>query len=353
VDAAADVSLVLVAHRSTALLPAAVGSMRREAASLGLGAQVVVVEQSEDTAEVERVAACSPDVLLVRPNRGYAAGVNAGIAAASGRLVLVGNPDVELCAGALRPLLAALERGCDVAGPQLELAGVLFPPADRQTPLAELRRRRAGRSRGAWERHLRRELRDWDRVWSATSPTLVPALSGALLALPRALAVRLGPWDEEYFLYFEETDWLRRARRGGARLAVVPQARALHRWGHSVRQDARPDESAGRFAVSQRRFYRRSYGWLGSLALGVTPRLRPRVRWSPEAGARAQRWLLSPSPSGFPAALVEPGNTVEGAARGFCAACGCVDVTLLGLEVAEGSVRVLGPYAWQPTMRPA
>ena len=343
-DAAADVSLVLVAHRSTAVLPGAVGALRREAAELGLAAQVVVVEQSEDAAEVERAAASAPDVLLVRPNRGYAAGVNAGIAAASGRRLLVGNPDVELRAGALRPLLAALDRDCDVAGPQLELAGVLFPPADRQTPLAELRRRRAGRSRGAWERHLRRELRDWDRVWRASLPTLVPALSGALLAFPRALAARLGPWDEEYFLYFEETDWLRRARRSGARLAVVPGARAVHRWGHS----APPRESAGRFAVSQRRFYRRSFGWLGSMALAVTPSLPPRTPWSPELAARADRWLLSPSPSGFPAALVEPGTTAEAAARSFGGACGRTDLTLVGVTGEAGFV---GPYAWQPTMR--
>jgi GT2 family glycosyltransferase len=344
VDAAADVSLVLVAHRSTALLPAAIGSLRREAAGLHLAAQVVVVEQSEDAAEAERAAACSPDVLLVRPNRGYAAGVNAGIAAASGRLLLVGNPDVELRAGALRPLLAALDRDCDVAGPQLELAEVLFPPADRQTPLAELRRRRAGRSRGSWERHLRRELRDWDRVWRARSPTLVPALSGALLAFPRALAGQLGPWDEDYFLYFEETDWLRRARRSGARLAVVPGARAGHRWGHS----ARPEEWEARFALSQRRFYRRSYGWLGSVALAATPLLPPRTPWSPAAAARADRWLLSPSPSGFPAGLVEPGTNVEAAARDFCDSCGRADLTLVGVA---GGTGFLGPYAWQPTMR--
>jgi N-acetylglucosaminyl-diphospho-decaprenol L-rhamnosyltransferase len=344
VDAAADVSLVLVAHRSAAVLPGAVGAFRREAAELRLAAEVVVVEQSEDAAEAERAVAGSPDVLLLRPNRGYAAGVNAGIAAASGRLLLVGNPDVELRAGALRPLVAALDRDCDVAGPQLELAGVLFPPADRQTPLAELGRRRAGRSRSAWERHLRRELRDWDRVWCARRPTLVPALSGALLALSSAFAAWLGPWDEEYFLYFEETDWLRRARQRGARLAVVPGARAVHRWGHS----AHPEEWGGRFAVSQHRFYRRSYGWLGAMALGVPSRLPWRTPWSPEVAADADRWLLSPSPAGFPAALVGPGNEVEAAARGFCAASGRADLTLVGINGGAGFV---GPYAWQPTMR--
>jgi GT2 family glycosyltransferase len=340
---APDVSLVLVAHRSSEVLPAAVRSFRREAAALGLAAEVVVVEHSEDAVETERAAAAVPDLLLPRPNRGYAAGVNAGLAAARGARLLVGNPDVELLSGSLRPLLASLDGDCDVAGPQLRLATVLFPPAEPQTPLRELRRRLAGRSRRAWERHLRRELHAWDRVWSAAAPVEVPALSGALLAFRRALSARLGPWDEEYFLYFEETDWLRRARSQGARLAVVPRAPAVHRWGHS----AAPDVWEERFAASQRRFYRRSFGWRGERVLRVRRRLPVAAAWTPAVAERANRWLLSPSPAGFPAALVEAGSSVDEAARGFCAASGRGALTLVGVAPRE----LLGPYAWQPTMR--
>lgn len=343
-DASPDVSLVLVAYRSSEVLPAAVGSFRREAAALGLAAEVVVVEHSEDGAEAERVAASSPDVLVLRPNRGYAAGVNAGLAVARGGLLLVGNPDVELLAGSLRPLLAALDGDCDLAGPQLRLAATLFPPAEPQTPIAELRRRLAGRSRRAWERHLRRELRAWDRVWNAATPVEVPALSGALLAFRRELVARLGPWDEEYFLYFEETDWLRRARRQGARLAVVPRALAVHRWGHS----ARPEAWDERFAASQRRFYRKGFGRWRARVLDVSHRLPALVPWSPVLAQRADRWLLSPSLSGFPAALVEPGTPVEDAARDFCAASGRAAVTFVGIDAAHA---FLGPYAWQPRMR--
>ena len=339
-----DVSLVLVAHRSSEVLPAAVDSFRREAAALGLAAEVVVVEHSEDAAEAERVAASSPDVLLVRPNRGYAAGVNAGLAVARSGLLLVGNPDVELLAGSLRPLLAALDGDAEVAAPQLRLGSTLFPPAEAQTPMAELRRRRAGRSRRAWERHLRRELREWDRVWTSAGPVVVPALSGALLAFRRELAARLGPWDEAYFLYFEETDWLRRARRQGARLAVVPRAPAVHRWGHS----APPEEWEEGFAASQRRFYRKGFGRWRSRVLDVSRRLPMLERWPPVLAQRADRWLLSPSPAGFPAALVEAGTLVEEAARGFCDASGRAAVTLVGIDASHA---FLGPYAWQPKMR--
>src|SRR6185503_17436689 len=108
-----------------------------------LAGEVIVVDHSEDDAEAQRLAAATPDLLLRGPNRGYAAGINAGLAAARGETVLVGNPDVELGRGALAALLAALRDGWAVVGPQLELAGALFPPAETQTPHAEWRRQRA------------------------------------------------------------------------------------------------------------------------------------------------------------------------------------------------------------------
>ena len=336
-----DVSLVLVAHRSSALLASAVAGFRHEAAASGLAAETIVVEQSEDPAEQRAAAACAPELLLVRPNRGYAAGVNAGIAAASGRWLLVANPDVELAAGALAPLLAALADGGGVVAPQLQLAGFLFPPADVQTPAAEAARRRALRHRRGWERHLLAELARWSRVWEADAPVAVPALSGASLAFPAALARRLGPWDEDYFLYFEETDWLRRSRRHGVRLAVVPAARASHRWGHA----AQPEAWSDRFAASQRRYFRRWFPLLGPLVLrlpgGSPPPSRP---WDEAPTGAGWRWLLSPSPAGFPAALLEAAAPVQAAADEFCHACRRPGVTLTAWHPAGG--RLAGPFWW-------
>jgi GT2 family glycosyltransferase len=342
------VSLVLVAHRSASVLPAAVEAFRREAVACGLPAEVVVVEHSEDDEEARRVGSCAPDHLLRLPNRGYAAGVNAGIGAARGELLLAGNPDVVLAPGSLAALLAALRSGWGVVGPQFELAGAVFPPAERQTPWAEMARRRAWRSRRCWERYLRRELVRWRAVWEAAGPRAVPTLSGALLAFPAALARRVGSWDEGYFLYFEETEWLRRVRRAGAPLAVVPEAAASHRWGHS----APPAAWAGQFAGSRRRYYRACHPLLGRLALRVPSAPPPPAPpWEGAPEPAGWRWLLSPSPAGFPAALVEPGTAPARVAADFCAASGCTEVTLVGWR--DGGrrgerVQLSGPYSWRP-----
>ena len=337
-DGAPDVSLVLVAHRSGALLPAAAGAFRREAAACGLRSEVVVVEHSQDAAEAERAAACRPDQLLVRPNRGYAAGINAGCAAARGGLLLVANPDVELGAGALGRLAAALAAGWAVAGPRFGLGGLSVPPADPQTPRAELARRRAAPGR-RWRTHLGRELARWRRAWEASDPLDQPTLSGALLAFRRELLERVGPWDEEYFLYFEETDWLRRARRAGGRLALVPAAQATHRWGHS----AAPARFADRFAASRERYFRRHFPLLGPAVLRVPEAPPPAPRPAAEAPAgEAWRWLLGPGRHGFPAALLAAGEDPAAAAAELAAACALPEVTLVAYSPADD--RLVGPF---------
>jgi GT2 family glycosyltransferase len=337
------VSLVLVAYRSSPLLPGAVAAFRRELGTAGLTGEVIVVDHSEDAAESERVEAARPDLLLRRDNRGYAAGVNAGLLSARGETVLVGNPDVELAPGALGELLAALRAGWTVVGPQFELAGTLFPPAEPQTPLAERARKGALSGPHAWRRYLRRQVRSWSRVWEARGPQPVETLSGALLAFPADLGRRAGLWDEDYFLYFEETDWLRRVCRAGGRLAVVPAARAAHRWGHA----ARPEAWTDRFAASQRRYYRRWFPLLGPLVLRLPVRPPPVPRpWAEAPEGAAWRWLLSPSPAGFPAALLVVERPVGEAAAAFCEASERPAVTLVAWRPGDGGL--LGPFAWSP-----
>lgn len=301
-----DISLVLVTFRSSVVAPDAVGSFRAEVARLGLHAEVVLVDHSEDAEELARLQQVKPDKLLVQPNRGYAAGVNAGLAHASGATLLVGNPDIRFTAGGVGALLDGLTAGWDVVGPQFVLGGLLFSPADVETPAEELQRWFASCSRVLWSRYFHRELQRWRRAWEARAPLAVPALSGALLAFRHEVAKKIGPWDEGYFLYFEETEWLRRVAADGMRLALVPPARVEHLWGHA----ADPVSCGGRFLASRSRFLVSEFGWRGRfvdrLRSTRTP-LRPRAFPKDLASLphKDLLWLLSPTSLGLPAAGVQ------------------------------------------------
>jgi len=251
------ISLIAVCHHSSKVLPGCVESFRREARAVGVVPEVVVVEHSQDDLEAIAVGASEPDTILRQPNRGYAAGLNTGAEVATGDVFFLANPDIEFLSGSVAALVDAVADGASVAGPQLlwdRRGEVFLPIPDDPSPRAELVRivNRRWPTRRVLERAVERS---W-AVWAAEKPCRVPSLRGPLLALGRDFASRLGPLDEEYFLYYEETEWLWRARRAGAELVVVPQSRVVHRWGHSTRRNS---ESAAIEERSRIRFFERNY----------------------------------------------------------------------------------------------
>jgi len=330
-------SLVLVTYRSSAVVGEAVAGFRSELRRSGVEGEVVLVDHSEDPEELARLQGVA-DRLVVESNRGYAAGINTGISIASGEIVLVGNPDIRFGVGSLGALLTALASGWEVVGPQFVLGDLLLAPADEQTPAAELRRLAAGRSRLAWRRLLRREVARWRCVWEATSPVAVDTLSGALIGVRAESLRRVGPWDEGYFLYYEETDWLRRARRAGLRVAQVPGARVSHLWAHA----ADPGANAHHFAASRARFLSRHFGLPGALVARCRPR-HQKLDWLPQPDRQndgRRLWLVSPTGDGLHAATLASGS-------------GSIDAAVAAIPQLRGRATHVTLVAWDRVSKTA
>lgn len=325
------IGVALVHYRTPYLAKTAVEALVRSE-GLGSDLDLVIVDNGSDEEgqSVLESLEASHAVRRVAPNGnlGYAGGVNLGFDELSagelrgrGPDVLVAmNPDVTVAPTCLAELVRALggpAGGAGVAGPQFlwgersESAGsdenvVLLPPADPVGRLHELGRylaeSRGGhwarRARAAWRRHAQRH-------WAATSDLDSNALSGALLAMTADAWSRVGRFDEGYRLYFEETDWLRRARKLGVVSRYVPTAKAHHGYARSTPQEP---QAAAWFADSERRFRRRWHGrsfdaFLRRLARRNPPRpaeVDDGSEGPPEVGPET-RWIeISASPLGLP-----------------------------------------------------
>lgn len=338
-----SVSLVVVCYKSSAYAKGAIEQFRREAAALGIKAEVVIVDHSQDLQEVRALQGMQPDFLVAEANRGYAAGVNTGVARATGDIVLVSNPDAQLENGALGALLVGLERHA-IVGPQFLIGNLMFPPMEPQLPRAELMRLLAGRSLGLRKRLLASEARRAISVWEARETVPLLFLGGALLAFRRETFFELGPWDEGYFLYFEETDWLLRASRQGFSCALVPTARARHQWGMS----ATPSAHAHYMLASRRRYYRKNFGCLGSLvaALPLPKTAFPANTVPARVNTREPLWwLVSPSPLGVPAFGLKGTTAFPEAAVGASLVFDRHPQTLLvAASASDGTL--YGPWRW-------
>lgn len=175
-----------------------------------------------------------PRLVETGVNGGFSAAVNRCLAEAdpAADVVVVLNSDTQVEPGALDALARAARRdGVGLAAPLLlDRDGHLQCSAfDRYPtlwttwatlclPFASVRMR------------LRRSPRPVAGLSEAAHRAGARAehVTGAAMAFRRAAWDAVGPFDERYFLYFEETEWQRRLRDAGWDVALVPEARMLH-----------------------------------------------------------------------------------------------------------------------------
>jgi GT2 family glycosyltransferase len=251
-------SAVIVNYRSGALAAACAAGLRRECLAAGVPLEVVVVDNSAEAEERSLLGAIDGvRYLPLETNAGYAGGIDRGVEAASGDVLLLANPDLRFSPGFLPPLLAALDlRDAGAAGPRFtwdEEGRWHLPPLWPPTPGNELAKILA-RSRLRIRAPL---LRAWHALarpqWEATETSAVSGLVGALFVVRRPVWDRVGPLDDRFPLYFEDTDWFVRLSREGLGAFLVPASRVIHLGGQSTgRSSAR---SLASFLESEQRYF--------------------------------------------------------------------------------------------------
>ncbi len=198
--------------------------------------QLIVADNDshDSTLEITREVMSNARVVQLGRNAGYAAGINAAIEVAQrGTNVLVANPDVRLDAGAGQHLVESLrETRVGIAVPQLRdsTGELVFNIRRDATVMRALGEALLGGDRaGRWS-FLGETV---TRVAPYARAADVDWASGAVMAISRDCAERVGRWDESMWLYSEETDFCLRAREAGFRVRYVPEARAVHIGGDS------------------------------------------------------------------------------------------------------------------------
>lgn len=222
-----SIAAIIVSYQSASTLDACLARLREAAAV----AEIRVVDNgsTDGTLDiVQRHASADPRVRFIAnpDNPGFAAANNQGVAGSQSPWLAFINPDLLVQADTLAQLCA---RGvalgdCVLGVAQVDEHGVADAAVRRRDPDFAAMLRRPGQ--GA-------------KLAIAPDPTQalqpVPALSGALLLMPRALFDRIGGWDAGYRLHAEDLDLCRRAREAGAVVAIANDLQVTHVRGVSSR----------------------------------------------------------------------------------------------------------------------
>ncbi|GAA3796838.1 glycosyltransferase [Cellulomonas soli] len=232
-DEPARLAVLVVTYNSAHDVGRLLASLRPEVARVP--SRVLVADNASTDDTLDRLAD-HPDVRVVPTggNLGYAGGINTLLPLVGDvEAVLVLNPDLVVRPGALSALLACLaDPGVGAVVPSiLEPDGTPYPSLRREpTVLRTLGDALVGRrwpGRPSWASETDRTPAHY------TSAHAVEWATGAALLVRATTARTLGPWDERYFLYSEETDYCRRLRGTGQQVWFEPAAQVVHSRGGS------------------------------------------------------------------------------------------------------------------------
>ena len=230
----AEVSVVVVTYNAVPWVERCLESVR--------GHETIVVDHGSTDGTLELVRERFPQARLIQQeNRGLGGGSNTGMRVASGDYFLLLNSDAWALGDAVERLAAFADEHPEAAvvGPKLlnpdgSLQRTLrgFPTIWRLTTEYFFLRKFGPRTRALNAFYGSRDAHDEVREaeW----------LLGACLLVRRQAADTVGLFDEDFFMFSEETDWCYRFRQAGWSVLFTPDAEFTHVGGATTARDWGP-----------------------------------------------------------------------------------------------------------------
>jgi N-acetylglucosaminyl-diphospho-decaprenol L-rhamnosyltransferase len=200
--------------------------------------EVIIVDNASRDGSAEAIAAAYPQANLIasKDNLGFGGGNNLAAEQASGRRLLLLNPDTIVFERTFDAVWEFAEREPQRGiwgGRTLHRDGSLNPPSCwREISLWGL----FTTASGLQHAFPNNDLISWEDYgsWPRDTEREVEIVAGCFLLIDTSLWNQLKGFDPSFFMYAEESDLCMRARKLGARPAITPEAALVHLGGAST-----------------------------------------------------------------------------------------------------------------------
>jgi len=233
-----ELSLIFVNYRSIFSLSRALRSLARDA-FFRRSVEVIVVNQDDTEEKAARALSEQWGFRLIsRANLGFASGANAGALMANSGVLAFLNPDIRCYSGSFQDGIRSFQGNDRLGIAGATLLGATGVPEEW--------------SRGRFldfSLLIRQNL--FPRAFcQGNSDT--DWVSGGALFIKRDLFRKLGGFDEDFFLYFEDMDLCKRAAKEGYAVRSLESPRFLHFGGRSFSSRRAQKKH---YADAQRRYF--------------------------------------------------------------------------------------------------
>lgn len=219
--------------------------------------ETIIIDNCSSDTTCQIVEDNFPMVRLIRSqdNLGFAKGNNLGFSLATGKYIMLLNPDAFLNYGSPEKLLLYMEKN-----PDAQVIGANLRNPDG-SPAVSYNYTSSGAYLASFYKFLKPFFKK-PPLYKGNDMNLdlyqVETISGAFMLIRSSLIKKIGLFDERFFAYFEETDFCHRARKHGFNILYANDFWITHIGGASFTQVSEQQEKI--INQSRWRFIKKNYG---------------------------------------------------------------------------------------------
>jgi len=184
--------------------------------------EIIIVDNASTDNSISHISGIYPTIKIIKNkfNLGYGHAANQGISSGKGKYFLICNNDIILPLNIfkdLKELFIKEPKAGIISGQQTSPEGQLIRTSSVRPSLLS-------------------EFDGIGRLNHSKDPqkiAKVGILRGACLAVRKELIEDIGAFDEDFFFYFEDTEWCIRANKNGWKVLLHPEIRIPHIGGSS------------------------------------------------------------------------------------------------------------------------
>ncbi len=182
--------------------------------------EIIVVDNNSSDDSVSYMRKAFPEVIVIasKKNNGFAGGNNIGVEAATGKYFLFLNNDTKVMTNFLVPLVLACERDSSIGCIQPEMRVMAHPDL--------LDEAGAYLTMSGFLYHY--GYRKEHRLPMYRSARVMFSAKGACMLIPKVAFDRVGGFDNDFFIFFEETDVCHRLWLAGYKVVYQPDSYIYH-----------------------------------------------------------------------------------------------------------------------------
>lgn len=216
-------SIIIVSYNTKKLLQDCLNSIIRNTQNLSY--EIIVVDNNSTDQSPDMVKKKFSRVKLIKNarNLGFGRANNIGAQKASGEILLFLNSDTLVLGGTFKEMVKIFDQKSDV--------GVALPQL--VTGEGKIQKGAFGLEPTLWN-ILTRINEDYS-LRNSNQSQMVDWVSGAALFIRKKLFEKIGGFDPQYFMYFEDTDLCKRVRNLGFKIFYNADTKIIHLGGKSIK----------------------------------------------------------------------------------------------------------------------